>query len=166
MTPEQRTAALRLADALIEHPPNGILKAAALLRELAADVNQSLTTEPDCYGYASRLATGIWEKHYKADSPQWKPLDDTLGVLTQIDNMASGLTRTAEPMQESVACQYAQDVGMPEYRCVGKCQYAAPPQRQPLDYCRVQEIAQARRIGYNELSAALRDYLGIGEANG
>jgi hypothetical protein len=40
---------------------------------------------------------------------------------------------------------------------------AAPPQVQPLDYFRVQEIAQARRIGYNELSAALRDYLGIGQ---
>lgn len=40
--------------------------------------------------------------------------------------------------------------------------YAHPPQQhQPLDYFRVQEIAQARRIGYNELSAALRDYLDI-----
>lgn len=31
--------------------------------------------------------------------------------------------------QEPVLCQYAVDVAMPEYRCVGKCQYAAPPQR-------------------------------------
>lgn len=25
------------------------------------------------------------------------------------------------------ACQYAQDVGMPEYNCKGRCQYALPP---------------------------------------
>jgi hypothetical protein len=31
---------------------------------------------------------------------------------------------TAAPVQE--LCQYAIDVGMSEYRCVGKCQYAAP----------------------------------------
>ena len=49
--------------------------------------------EPDAYGYASRLAVAIWEKHYKDESPQWKPLDDLLGVLTQIDNMTTGLTR-------------------------------------------------------------------------
>ena len=32
--------------------------------------------------------------------------------------------------QEPVACQYAIDVCMPEYRCVGKCQYESSPQRQ------------------------------------
>ena len=32
--------------------------------------------------------------------------------------------------QEPVACQYAVDVAMPEYRCVGKCQYTAPPQQE------------------------------------
>jgi len=44
-------------------------------------------------------------------------------------------------------------------------QAALAQQRQPLDYFRVQEIAQARRIGYNELSAALRDYLDIAAAS-
>lgn len=34
----------------------------------------------------------------------------------------------AQPEQEPVLCQYAVDVAMPEYRCVGKCQYT-PPQR-------------------------------------
>jgi hypothetical protein len=33
--------------------------------------------------------------------------------------------------QEPVSCQYAVDVAMPEYRCVGKCQYTTPPQ-QPM----------------------------------
>jgi hypothetical protein len=43
--------------------------------------------------YAQRLATTIWEKHWKQDAPNWKPLDDVLGVLTQIDNMVAGMTR-------------------------------------------------------------------------
>ena len=34
----------------------------------------------------------------------------------------------AQPEQEPVACQYAKDVAMPEYRCAGKCQYAQPEQ--------------------------------------
>ena len=29
----------------------------------------------------------------------------------------------AQPQQEPVACQYAKDVAMLEYRCVGRCQY-------------------------------------------
>ena len=60
----------------------------------------------DYYGYASRLAVALWEKHYKDIAPQWKPLDDLMGALTQIDNMTSGLTRLAqqaEPVQEPVA---------------------------------------------------------------
>lgn len=68
---------------------------------------------PDAYGYASRLAVAIWEKHYKDTAPQWKPLDDLMGVLTQIDNMTSGLTRLAqqaEPVEKPV------DVGLLEYR--------------------------------------------------
>jgi hypothetical protein len=47
--------------------------------------------QPDGYGYALRLAVAIWEQHYKDVAPQWKPLDDLMGVLTQIDNMTSGL---------------------------------------------------------------------------
>jgi hypothetical protein len=56
--------------------------------------------QPDAYGYASRLAVAIWEQHYTDVAPQWKPLDDLMGVLTQIDNMTSGLTRLAQPEQE------------------------------------------------------------------
>jgi len=57
------------------------------------------------YGYASRLAVAIWQKHYMKDAPKWKPLDTTEGVLTQIDNMTCGLVREkpAQPEQELVA---------------------------------------------------------------
>jgi len=44
--------------------------------------------------YAERLATSLWEKHWKDDAPHWKPLSgDLIGILTQIDNMTVGLVR-------------------------------------------------------------------------
>jgi hypothetical protein len=74
-----------------------LCKAMEAMRERLALTKQ----EPDAYGYASRLAVAIWEQHYKGVAPQWKPLDDLMGVLTQIDNMTAGLTApTAAPVQE------------------------------------------------------------------
>jgi len=55
--------------------------------------------EPDAYGYAKRLAEAIWSKHYKTIAPQWEPFDELIGVLTQIDNMTSGLI--SKPQQEA-----------------------------------------------------------------
>jgi hypothetical protein len=46
--------------------------------------------------YAVRLATALWEKHYREDAPHWKPCNNTLDVLMQIDNMTAKLVRTAE----------------------------------------------------------------------
>lgn len=54
----------------------------------------------EAYGYAKRLAEAIWEKHYKKESPHWRPFHDVLGVLTQIDNMTCGLEK-AQPEQLS-----------------------------------------------------------------
>lgn len=52
------------------------------------------TAQPvDAFGYAQRLAAILWEKHWKDDAPEWKPLPDIVGVLTQIDNMVAGLSR-------------------------------------------------------------------------
>ena len=47
------------------------------------------------YGYASRLALEIKRKHYP-ETPPLILLDDTLGVLTQIDNMVSGMARSPD----------------------------------------------------------------------
>lgn len=66
--------------------------------EVRAALRERLA-QPDAYGYASRLAVAIWEQHYKDVATQWKPLDDLMGVLTQIDNMTAGLTRLAQPQR-------------------------------------------------------------------
>lgn len=52
----------------------------------------SISKDEDALWYATRLATSIWETHYREISPDWKPLTDLAGVLTQIDNMISGLS--------------------------------------------------------------------------
>lgn len=49
--------------------------------------------EGEAYGYASRLAEGIWRKHYQQEAPKWACFDNLMGVLTQIDNMVTGLTK-------------------------------------------------------------------------
>ena len=46
--------------------------------------------EPEL-GYATRLAQHLWETHWKDAAPDWKPLPDLMGVLTQIDNAVANL---------------------------------------------------------------------------
>jgi len=43
--------------------------------------------------YARSLAMSLWEQHYKRTSPVFLPFDEIGGLLTQIDNMASGMVR-------------------------------------------------------------------------
>ena len=71
------------------------------VQRLGQEIEQDHT-----YGYASRLAVAIWQKHYMKDAPKWKPLDTTEGVLTQIDNMTCGLVKEkpAQPEQERNFC--------------------------------------------------------------
>jgi hypothetical protein len=70
---------------------------AAALRDYAALAQQEQEQEPVAHYYAKHLAIAIWEKHYKDTAPDWRPLPDLMGVLTQIDNMAVGL---APPRRE------------------------------------------------------------------
>jgi len=81
-----------------------VFAAIAAIKEALAQPEQDNT-----YGYASRLATAIWQKHYMKDAPKWKPLNTTEGVLTQIDNMTCGLVKEkpAQPEQEPVRYKFS-----------------------------------------------------------
>ena len=68
--------------------------------------------EHDAYGYAKRLAVAIWEQHYKDVAPQWKPFDDLMGVLTQIDNMTAGLTAQRQPLTDEKINELRQQYGI------------------------------------------------------
>jgi hypothetical protein len=43
--------------------------------------------------YAKMLVQSIHKKNYQQDNPNWKPLDDLVGILTQIDNQCAGMDR-------------------------------------------------------------------------
>lgn len=64
--------------------------------------------------YAERLARALWRKHYADDAPQWEPLTgDLLGMLSQIDNMTTGLTRAIGNAQAegwSVSSEFIEDI--------------------------------------------------------
>lgn len=44
------------------------------------------------HNYATRIAWSTWNKHYREIVQNWEPCGDLMGVLTQIDNMLTGLT--------------------------------------------------------------------------
>ena len=46
----------------------------------------------DCYEYAKDLATYLWKNHFQESAPDWEPLPDLFGVLSQIDNMIAHST--------------------------------------------------------------------------
>ena len=50
----------------------------------------------DEYTYAVRIASYMWETYYKNVAPEWEPLNDLLGVLTQIDNMIAGMNQESD----------------------------------------------------------------------
>lgn len=44
------------------------------------------------------LAVALHAKHYADETPGWQPLDDAEGILSQIDNMTTGLCRLSPPV--------------------------------------------------------------------
>ena len=64
----------------------------AIASERERCANQYALSECTALGYATRLAIALHAKHYP-EVTQWKPMPDLMGVLTQIDNMTSGLVR-------------------------------------------------------------------------
>ena len=53
--------------------------------------------------YAERLARALWREYYADDAPQWEPLTgELMGLLSQIENMTTGLTRAIGNAQADV----------------------------------------------------------------
>ena len=51
---------------------------------------------------ADRLATLLWESHYKDTAPGWKLLDTVSGVISQIDNMIAGIIAERDELRKEV----------------------------------------------------------------
>ncbi|GEM_PF-2052210 len=105
---------LRLAEALERMRPEfcgnqaTLLEAAALIREqhaalAAPQPNAALADEGDAaYREARTLATALFKKHfahgqeYASGEVVWGVCDTTAGIISQIDNMVSGLVQPAD----------------------------------------------------------------------
>ncbi len=60
-------------------------------------VTVTVTEAEAALHYAQRIAVAIYDKHWKEEPAAFKPFDDIMGVLSQIDNMVAGMKRYAEP---------------------------------------------------------------------
>ena len=52
------------------------------------------------------LAEILWRRSYRDASPNWKVLPDTIGAITQIDNMHAGVLRKYEELLYAVGRKY------------------------------------------------------------
>jgi NTP pyrophosphatase (non-canonical NTP hydrolase) len=92
--------------------------------------------QPDALGYAQRLAVSLKEKFPADHAPDWKPLDDILGVLTQIDNITTGLIACSTAMNKSAEpvayAPFHEERGYLLSLAVQPDQYHAHPSFRPL----------------------------------
>ena len=58
-----------------------------------------LRRAPLAHREAVRLAQVMWRRTYRDAAPHWQPLDDTAGVISQIDNMHAGVLQDNERMR-------------------------------------------------------------------
>ena len=63
----------------------------AVIATLQSDLAAVKAEQDAVFKEAPFLATAIHRKHYH-EVTQWKPLDYTAGLISQIDNMAAGLS--------------------------------------------------------------------------
>ena len=58
-----------------------------------------LLRSPLAHREAVRLAQVMWRRTYRDAAPHWQPLDDTAGVISQIDNMHAGVLQDNDRMR-------------------------------------------------------------------
>lgn len=95
----------------------------AELSSLRARVAELEDREEKTRLYADRLAVNIKLKHFSDRVPDWQPLPDTLGILTQIDSMTTGI---GERVAELEAAQSAL-IGAANHMHIGQGEHAAVP---------------------------------------
>ena len=55
---------------------------------------------PLAHREAVRLAQVLWRRCYREEAPHWRPLDDTAGVISQLDNMCAGVVGDLEELRK------------------------------------------------------------------
>jgi hypothetical protein len=79
----------------------------------------------ETHKYAGRLATILYEKHFKDVAPRFELLPDTVGIITQIDNMTCGIDEKAEARgfergvrEAAKACDWGDIYGDNALKCI------------------------------------------------
>ena len=117
--------------------PLGYKKSQQALDKMAENARElGLDYEPA--KYSDIVSDGGLDPRNKFDKPaQQEPVGEVgsqvvrFHMYKEILPVGTKLYTSPPAQQEPVACQYAQDVAMPEYRCVGRCQYdTSPPAQQ------------------------------------
>jgi len=90
---KQLRAALLASDAEIHRLNTDIVKRARKAVEAADEIERLRALDGEALRHAQRLATILWEKHWKSDNPHWKVGDNLLLVIDQIDNAVAKLEK-------------------------------------------------------------------------
>ena len=72
-------------------------KCAPVFDAISALLSRNPVQNDDALRYATNLARALWRDHYASTAPQWEPMSDLMGVLSQIDNMITGWPAAAKP---------------------------------------------------------------------
>ena len=70
-----------------------MLKSAAKLAQLQAELAEA-------WDELRRLIESIWKTEYQQEAPEWKPLPDLIGMITQMDNMYAGVRGQRDQTRE------------------------------------------------------------------
>ena len=119
--PTPQPEALRLADELMEPTlwPTDIRNlGAAELRRLHAENARLRAEQAQAMSEASSLAMSLFQKHYSSDpdyasgAVKFGLCDELRGVISQIDNMSTGLTRAELEARKPLSGLDAMRMGM------------------------------------------------------
>ena len=58
-----------------------------------------------------RLIEFIWRSEYYREAPNWKPLDDLPGMISQIDNMFAGVRSQRDEARHALAVEQGKRMG-------------------------------------------------------
>ena len=119
--------------------------AADIARALMAERKKALEEAAEAQKYATDLAASLCRKHWP-ENIGWKPLPDLYGVISQIDNMTTGIADKAyrKALEEAAkVAEYYRDVA------IGHALVEAPDACQGIaeDLREMAEAAAIRKLG-------------------
>jgi prefoldin subunit 5 len=70
-----------------------------LVERLRDRIEELESEQSKAMGHTLALATTLHRNFYKTQAPNWEPLEDVVGVITQIDNMIIGVADRIEELE-------------------------------------------------------------------